>query len=395
MTERDLGKIFYLHIPKTGGQTLATRLASAFDPDRAHFLQDELHFPKGVDKLNALVGEKDFIESHVAGAMLKDQHELEVLCTVREPVAQALSNWRHIRREPTNRWHRAAHMLKPHVFFDLFGDDLMNPQTRYIVAAFVEPLRTLIETIGYYRAIHNNFQNCIDRIRWLVPTESIDDFVSLWTLETKRNVPNRTTTINIAPEEKGVDLDEVRAAITARPHLYAYDQLLYQIALGRFGDYRRQVFEKIAPWSYPDDSRRAFRRESSGVWLTESWHDPETFNGQRAWWAGPHRASEVRVWRSSNENQLKFFIAVVNGIEYSSITARAKDSGKPLKISRSRASADEGIEYSVSLETLKEKDTVLLLAPQCYAPITTRDDDPSLIRRSFLATGWRLDGDPS
>ncbi len=48
--------MFYLHVPKTGGQTLATRLASAFDPDKVHVMQAELVFPGDVKKLTKTEG---------------------------------------------------------------------------------------------------------------------------------------------------------------------------------------------------------------------------------------------------------------------------------------------------------------------------------------------------
>ena len=37
--------MFYLHIPKTGGQTLARRLASAFPPGRAHLQEGQFTYP--------------------------------------------------------------------------------------------------------------------------------------------------------------------------------------------------------------------------------------------------------------------------------------------------------------------------------------------------------------
>ena len=59
--------MFYLHVPKTGGHTLATRLASAFDPDKVHMFQGDLEFPRDSEKLKTLLREKEFIESHVVG----------------------------------------------------------------------------------------------------------------------------------------------------------------------------------------------------------------------------------------------------------------------------------------------------------------------------------------
>src|SRR5208337_1511214 len=163
---------------KTGGQTLATRLASAFDLDKVHFMKDQLVFSKDIETLDTLLAEKHFIESHVAGMLLSKRENLPILCTVREPVSQMLSNWRHILREKSNQWHRAAVALRPGEFFDIFGDSFTDHQTTYILSSFV-PLHLFIERKGYHRAVYESFLGCVDRIRWLVPTESIDEFVGL------------------------------------------------------------------------------------------------------------------------------------------------------------------------------------------------------------------------
>ncbi len=383
--------MFYLHVPKTGGQTLATRLASAFHPDTVHIMRGDLVYPDDVDKLTRLLSENQFIESHVSGAMLQDRVGLDVLCTVRDPVEQMISNWRHIRREQTNRWHRAAYTLSAKQFFDNFGDYFINHQTNYIISAFVR-LRGIIDKIGYYRAINDNFQNCLDRIRWLVPTELIDEFVGLWAIELKRDVPTRAANINVAPEG-GAEVAEARAAILARPDLYAYDQLLYRIARDRFAVYRREIAELISPWAYPDNSRRAYRVDRGGVWLAENWYDPEISGEHMAWWSGPQRVSEVRVWRANGERYLKFRVKGVNGIDYQEIVPKAKRTGEALPIKRIPASTGDGMEYFIGLDTLVEKDSVLLVAPECYASILTTTSDPSLVRRSFIASDWSLTDD--
>jgi len=386
--------MFYLHVPKTGGQTLATRLASAFDPDSVHIMQSELVFPGDVKKLTKLLTERKFIESHVAGAMLKDRNEVPVLCTVREPISQMVSNWRHIRRDPANRWHRPAMSLTAVQFFDNFGDFFANHQSNYILSAFVD-LRALTDQIGYYRAFNENFQKSLDRIRWLVPTESIDEFLDLWTIETKRSVPSRSVSLNIALESSA-EVAEARSALSARPHLHLYDNLLYQIAKERHAEYKRATIESIVPWSYPDDSRRACRVGRGGVWLAENWYDPEISGDKRAWWSGPHRISEVRVWRVNGEKVLKFWVKGVNGIRYPDIVPKSKRTGQELRTVR-RGTPDgedgQGMQYSVWLEDLFEKDSILLVVPECYASIMTTTDDPSLVRRSFIASGWKLTDD--
>ncbi len=381
--------MFYLHIPKTGGQTLATRLASAFDPDKVHMFQRDLEFPQDRERLKTLLREKEFIESHVAGAMLSEPIDRPILCTIREPVGQMVSNWLHIRRNPDNRWHRAAVSLRPEEFFDLAGDDIMNHQANGLLSTFVN-IRALTGSIGYYRAFNQHLQCSVDRIRWLVPTESIDEFLDLWTAETKRSVPNRWAMVNVAPPESSGDRERGIAAVHAMPHLYAYDQVLYQMAKMRFGEYRREVAELIAPWSYPSDSRRACRTERGGVWLTRNWYDPELHDGKRAWWCGPERVSEIRIWRANGERYLNFFVKGVNGIDYREITARIQKTGAPLPVAYRAVQGRDGMHYSIDLDGLQERDTINLVTLECYPAIATTTHDMGVVRGSFIAVDWNL-----
>ena len=386
--------MFYLHIPKTGGQTLATRLASAFDPDKVHMFQNDLAFPRDSEKLKTLVREKEFIESHVAGPILAEPIDCPILCTIREPVAQMVSNWLHIRRNPDNRWHRAAVSLTPAEFFDLAGDDIMNHQTNGMLSAFVN-IRGLTGSIGYYRAFNQHLQGGADRIRWLVPTELIDEFLDLWSAETKRTVPNRWAMVNAAPPEAAEDRERGIIAVRAMPHLYAYDQLLYQMARMRFAEYRQEVAELIAPWSYPHDSRRACRMERGGVWLTRNWYDPEIHDGKRAWWCGPERVSEVRIWRANGERYLNFFVKGVNGIDYREITARTKETAATLPVNHRAVQDGDGMHYSIDLDSLRERDTINLVTLECYPAIATTTHDMGLVRGSFIAVDWTLAHTPS
>lgn len=387
--------MFYLHVTKTGGQTLATRLASAFDPDKVHMFQGDLEFPRDCEKLRTLLREKEFIESHVLGAMLGELIDRPILCTIREPVAHMVSHWLHYRRDPTiSPWHRASVSLSPAEFFDVAGDDLVNYQTNYMLSAFFH-MRALADKVGYCRAINQHLQSGVDRIRWLVPTESIDEFVDLWSAETKRHVPNRTARINVAPPEHAEDRERGIIAVRARPHLYAFDQLLYQMARTRFTEYRREVAELVAPWSYPQDSRRACRMEQGGIWLTDNWYDPEIANGKRAWWCGPKRVSEVRIWRAHGERFLKFIVRGVNGIGYRDIIAKAKETGEQLPIAHEEAQGGRGMHYTIDLDSLREKDTFNLLTPGCYPSIMTTKEDNSLRRQSFIAADWTLVQAPS
>lgn len=79
--------MFYLHIPKTGGQTLARRLASAFPPGRAHLQEGQFTYPADCTALDQCLATHDFVEAHVTGQLLERRKVADLLVTVREPVA--------------------------------------------------------------------------------------------------------------------------------------------------------------------------------------------------------------------------------------------------------------------------------------------------------------------
>jgi hypothetical protein len=379
--------LFYIHIPKTGGQTLAARLASAFLPEHTWFMQRELRFPEDREFLEELKNSKKFIESHITGELLQDFHDFDILTTVREPLSQIISNYRHIRREPANRWHRAAQTLAPEAFFDAFGNFFVNHQTRYLLSAFHAMHEEIIQK-GYNYALHTRLYASIDRLRWLVPTEAIDEFIILWSLETKRPVPSNRNKVNLAPEDD-CDVKSLRNLLLARPHLYTFDALLWQIARDHFAAYRTKVHELLVPWSWPDNSRRAYARGDAGIWLDENWYDPEVSDANLAWWAGPGACSSIRYRRTDEDRFLSFDVTVVNGIEREDIRVYVKADFSKARV-RKIARSPERVSYSISLDELKQQDQLLLIVPEAMAPIMTSATDPGIERRSFLATNWAL-----
>lgn len=80
--------MFYLHIPKTGGQTLARRIASAFPPGRAHLQTGQFTFPEDCERFAVCLSGHDFVEAHVTGELFAGRPPSDLLVTVREPVAR-------------------------------------------------------------------------------------------------------------------------------------------------------------------------------------------------------------------------------------------------------------------------------------------------------------------
>ncbi len=331
--------------------------------------------------------DKQFIESHVAGHLLKNLPALDILVSVRDPIEQMISNYRHIHRDPANRWHRATKRMSARDFFDKFGHWFTNHQSRYILSAFV-PLHAEIDEKGYYAAFAEHFFAAIARIRWLVPTGSIDEFLDLWSIETSRVIPNAAAVVNTATQD-GMDVAALRELLVARPHLYPFDALLHELAKDRFRTYRRSIRERLIPWCYPDNSRRACADGAAGIWLTENWYDPEVSDTGSAWWAGPQNRSEVRFRRQPRQTFLGFEVRVVNGIGYDQIEVFAKQGFRPLHTRRVFVHADL-TRYWISIESLAVEDDLVLTVPECWAPILSTASDDSVVPCSFLSANWQL-----
>ncbi len=129
--------------------------------------------------------------------------------------------------------------------------------------------------------------------------------------------------------------------------------------------------------------------ERGGIWLTDNWYDPEIANGNRAWWCGPKRVSEVKVWRANGERFLKFFVKGVNGITYRDIEAKVEGdrrmaARRPRRSPRRRWNAL----HNRFGQLARERHDYHSLTPECYPSIVTTKEDTSLVRQSFIATDW-------
>ena len=203
----------------------------------------------------------------------------------------------------------------------------------------------------------------------------MDEFIGLWALEMKRDVPNKSQRVNLAPKDD-VDVAAVRSVILARPQLFAFDMLLHEISKERFVDYRKQMSERSLSWSYPDNSRRAFSLQQNGIWLTENWYDPEVRENDLAWWSGPTAVSEVRFRRNQEHAFLLFDIEVVNGITYDDIIVRRKDKGLDMDVIRFERSENIST-YCVPLHECGDEGGVLLIVPNCFATIMLSGKTPT------------------
>ncbi len=376
--------MIYLHIPKTGGQTLAHRLASAFAPGRTKIMLPDLTFPQDVDALQALLSENDLVEAHVSGPILADVTAADILCTVRDPVPRIVSSFLHMRRDPGDRLHRAAHALRPAEFFRNYAAYWDNQQSRNLVEALVPPGERAAIEGSSPDWLHAQLLPALDRIRWLVPTEALDEFVLLWSHETRRHVRAAGFVTNIAPPDP-LDSAMLQRIVAAMPELYALDLDLWVRAQRRMEAYRRQVLlQGIDPRG---PATEAFVRWTEAIWLTEGWLPPICYaDGTMEWWAGPSRVSRLHL-RRSTARILRVDISVVNGIRRDEIQCFTATDYRQLP---SRLGGEDGTLLDIELDGVGSEAELLLVVPKVYSPIEVNLADTDTSLRSFAGRHWRL-----
>ena len=383
--------IFFLHIHKTGGQTLGTRLASAFSLEESHLLSTDFRFPQDVARFKEIIKKKQFAESHVFGPILQEARECEFVVAVRSPIDHLISLIRHMRREVDHFGHRPANVLAPAVFIDTLEDHLTDYQASRILSAFFD-LNYEINRLGRTRAFIENLYRIIDKVRWLVPTESIDEFTDLWSMEMGRPTFAPKGDINIAPPDN-FDQRAYRELLLARPQLYSVDALVHRIAVERFEDYRRRVIDSKLPWPQTSGSRLAFSSGGSSVWLSTNWYDPEKANGNIIWWFGPKTGGEIRLRRSDVDKFLCFDVVTVNGISHDDIQCIRKDGFAEIKAIRLKRS-DDLTSYCIPLDGLSGDDSLILIVPRCIAPIARSLKENGILPQAFAATRFKLAAEP-
>jgi hypothetical protein len=378
-------KIFYLHVPKTGGQTLASRIASAFPLGQSDIMGMDFCYPNGVAELRHKLTTSSFVEGHVSGPVLSNCGDLDLMTTVREPVSQVISNYLHVLREPGNVLHRAAKQQPAERFFKDFGDLLANNQSRYLASAFF-PVE--IDSFEFQKFSLQLFA-ALDRIRWIVPTDLIDEFITLWTLENRLTVPYGNVYINVASRDDGYEY--LLEVVRAMPELYAMDLLLYQEAKQRYYAYRAKILRDAGPLHSTDNASRAFFKDRSGIWLGRGWYYPEIIvGGEIRWWAGPDQLSEVGYSRSKNERYLKFSVHVVCGISFSDILAVRGNRRDLLPITSAEESDKSRAYYWIDLQSMPLKGSFYLWVPRVWSPIMLDSANRETRRQSFSSGEWEF-----
>lgn len=380
-------KVFYLHIPKTGGQTLATRIASAFPIGRSDIIGSRVEMPNGLKTLNQLFINFDFVEKHVRGSVLNGERSFSVLSTFREPTEQIVSNYLHIKREPRNYLYRPANELPPEVFFRKFGDILGDFQTKRLFEAFNDEKYRLNNT---KYAINSMFSS-LDMIRWVVPTEFIDDFVDIWAIENRRYVPARDAVVNVANrDDKYSDLISI---VSEMPCLYSLDLVLWIEAKVRYSDYRAKVFESVLGDVDNNNLSLAYSNHGDSIWLQSGWYSPMFGDGVGlAWWSGPDCFSEIRFKRTNNSRYLHFSIVVFCGVAFSEIVVLNEDRQSKL-VAYWKQIGESRWDVWVDLVDLADVGLFFIWVPEVWSPAMVNKDSNDFTRQGIATCDWDIVND--
>lgn len=290
--------IFLLHIPKTGGQTLSARIASAYPPGRCNIMVPRI---ESAADLADQMTRYDFLAGHPVWQVLEHPPRgLDVMALVRDPVEQIVSQYRHIRRDPGNPLHGAAAALPPRGFIERFANHMFNFQARAFVGASRRPTwaeRVAADEMWMVR----NIESAVAQIRWLVPTEQSDEFCALWTLEAGRPLGQPRIRLNEVGAD-GVDAPALRDWLRQRPERFALDSLLWTIARRRYAMWRDTLITCNPNTGDAAAGVQAWSVDDGAVWLVRDWHPPERAeDGTVVWWAGPGVSSRVRLRRGGRQ----------------------------------------------------------------------------------------------
>jgi hypothetical protein len=227
--------LYFLHIPKTGGQSLMHIIASYFPKDQVLFMEG-----RDLDRLPQDLSRYRFIQGHFDYNFYTYLLRKPVYVTLlREPVARTISLYNYIKRTPDHVWHKplleydislADFVCHPYTYHEV-----VNPQTYRLAshkhgqnrtppdAGYLTLAKEHLETFAFFRLTERyeaSMQLLTHTFSWPPITE----------IPVKNANPNPVTSHDISPE--------ALAAIRERTQL---DAERYQFAHNLFQQ-RYQVY---------------------------------------------------------------------------------------------------------------------------------------------------------
>lgn len=388
-------KILHFHIPKTGGQTLSHRIAESLPLSKSWYMQGGISEDNYKEILEDQESDYIFLSAHVSGEALINQKNCDIVCLIRDPVDQIISNYAHIRREPENILYDLANNVPFSQLIASCPEWFCNVQSRYLVAALRgRSGKNVVETEE--RWLLSELIPASDLVKWLVPTENLDEFCFYLSIETGLLIDDGGRNLNIANSKGSAEMAGLRSWLLERPHLYALDTILYNEAKRRFAHYRRELRAKSIATGpleqYSRDANLLFRDGGGELRAGHGWYplgDTEGWGLELR--AGPQLDSVVHISRGRNHKYLCFDLAFVAGLEPEELEFIALDTGEKIPATIDRSG--KNVVLKVSLAGLKRETDLLIRAPRIF-PLSKFDRrwTESTTPVSFSTGNWKLVG---
>ncbi len=179
MSETDTAQtekpIFFIHVPKTGGNTVVAWFLAFMPVDRVYPPPPRLTLPDAdLEQARALLPGLTFLHGHTEGGLSKvlPLDDLQLVTFLRHPVRLVVSHYLHFRYAPSQVMHRAARTFGIQDFLRRFPTFGTNPQARYLSRSLglnmpVQPGET-IDLIGRGMA-------ALDRMAFVGLTERMNE----------------------------------------------------------------------------------------------------------------------------------------------------------------------------------------------------------------------------
>jgi hypothetical protein len=380
--------IYFLHIEKTGGQTLAQRLAHGFARDRVSVLETDITDP---GMLADLAARCDFFEGHpLPGSLSERPPSLRMLTAVRDPVEQVISHYRHIRRSGVKQLCDAASALPAVAFFERFGDFLLNYQARKLVTAMRAPgVADLVRGMDAWLLRH--LEQSLAALTWVLPSERLDEFCVLWALEQGRSPQGDPGwRVNGAPPEDGVDVPALRRWLHANLDRLAVDHVLWCAVRRRYEEWKHALLVCDAAGS-PAPGTLAWSAHGAAIWLLRDWHPPaRRDDGVLEWWTGPGAHALLRI-RRAGHGLLRFEALTMLGVRWEGIEVRRCHDLMELPTERRFCGMTGIAQLQVDITGLAEEENVILSGLEDVTVLPALPLAWETPRRGFATQHWRLE----
>jgi hypothetical protein len=228
---------------------------------------------------------------------------------------------------------------------------------------------------------------CLERVRWFVPTEAIDEFCILWQIETSQRMFLADMNRNVA-EAAGVQRLALENIVRDMPELYGIDLVLWQIARQRYSEYRRAVLDRAYGNACLNNWGRVWSAGELGIWLGRGWHPPQETPFGWAYWAGPDRLSEIRFKRDDQYCYLCVSLIVFTGVKEENILFHSPQRVN-VPTSFSRIDTQEVI-YVVDLNQLPYEGLLMMQVPEVWSPAMVSLESSVTQRQSVATCRWKL-----